>query len=714
MGRAFGICRLGGFCGTQGLRWRWAAGQLLGQPAQHQHLQLACSVLTTRGFAMRLPRRSFYREVPEGLKPIPLTIVGRPNVGKSTLFNRLLSGTKKKKGMVSRSALTSDRAGTTRDRKDSVAVFGGMLLRVIDTGGLEGEAAVRDNSLLASMREHVWRAVAEAEVVLFVIDAREGVTPLDIEIAGALRKNAGSAAFYRQNLGLGAERDSVPVILIANKAEGAFIGPYLNDSYDLGMGDPVVISAAKNEGMEELYDRLCMEVGHLQQEEEEEEEETEEETEEEAWGAEAEEEASGDELDPQGRTAEEAENQGPVPTLPWMPPTPLSEQQKRSLRWYAQHPSDPLGELDLGLKQAVLHRVKEHGKVPKYMWKSPQRALPDKESRDEVLQHRRMEEMEQPMRLSVVGTPSAGKSSIINALLQEERCIVDEADGTTMDAIVSDWNFKGQPLKLIDTCGVYKGWNHPGTDKEWLEPGMGTRKAIRKSHVVILCLDPVRSRKMTYWTCPSAFETRLGNFIAEEGKALVIAVNKWDLIAEEEQPKFREEILQKIADKMPDIKGVPVVFMSAKYNLNLSMLIVRAFSLWKRWSARLPTSKLNSWLTAWMIRWPPPWRHGQKCQVKYMTQTRARPPTFVLWTNTTSDGMPRNYLRQLQNSMREEFRIGGIPMRFILRSTLMPKPRKKMSSKEILKWKRMGPKQAEIISDLNSKKMIRKPKRQTG
>merc|ERR1719215_1007300 len=135
--------------------------------------------------------------------------------------------------------------------------------------------------------------------------------------------------------------------------------------------------------------------------------------------------------------------------------------------------------------------------------------------------------------------------------------------------------------------------------------------------------------------------------------------------------------------------------------------MIRTLSLYKRWCARLPTSKLNSWLQAWMIRWPPPWKHGAKCQVKYMTQVNARPPTFVVWTNTAWDGIPRNYLRQLQNTMRDEFRISGVPMKFIMRSTLMPKPHKVFKKSDILKWKRMGPKQAEAVTNLTAKKMLR-------
>jgi len=678
---------------------------------------------------MRLPRSARYREIPEGLTPIPITIVGRANVGKSTLFNCLQSSTKKKYVPIARKAIISDRAGTTRDRKDAVAVFGGLLLRVIDTGGLENAEATEQSTLLTSMREHVWRAVAEAEAILFVIDAREGVTPVDLYIASLLRNCAANREYYRQFLSGNPKNTDTPIILVANKAEGAFIGPYLNDCYELGVGDPVVISARQKEGMEDLYDRLCLEVGHLQGGEEEEGEEfesdddmgddhatrvqddgwEEDEEDEEEYVEEEDqmEEGRGEEHDADHEFHEE--DTPPVPNLKWMPPNPLTEDQKRALRWFAIHPADPLGDYG-DLKASVLHR--DESDVQNFWLAKHQKLLPDKETRDFVLKFRRLEQAERPVRLAVIGEPSTGKSSLINSLLQEERCVVDEADGTTMDTTVTDWTFKDRQFKLIDTCGVLRGWQYPGMYGDLIEAGMGTRKAIRKSHVVILCVDAERGRNKTYWTVPKKWELRLAKWASEEGKPVVLAVNKWDLIGEEDQVAKREQVLRRVADGLSDIKGMPVVFTSARYNLNLAMLATRCLAIHKRWSARLPTGKLNDWLQSWMTRYPAPWKDGQKCSVKYMTQTRTRPPTFIVWTNTAFNGMPRNYIRQLQNAMREEFRISGVPIRMIQRSTLMPKPRKKLSKKEILKWKRVGPKQAEVVSNLNSKKMVRKKPKQ--
>ncbi|CAJ1360321.1 unnamed protein product [Effrenium voratum] len=477
----------------------------------------------TRRFAMRLPMPDyrFEREVPKDLEPIPIAIVGRPNVGKSTLFNQLQSGTRKqkKRSPVDNRAIVSDRAGTTRDRKDALAVLGGLLLRVIDTGGLESPQVTSENSLLQAMQDQVWRAVAEARAILFVIDAQEGITPSDLQIAQMLRDSR-NADKYRDLFNPNTPKD-VPIILIANKAEGAFIGPYLNDCYDLGVGDPVIMSAMRNQGTEELLDRLYLEVGHLQAREEVPHPGT-------AFmpderrrdifieGEEAEEEEL--EEDEEEEELDEDEEEAAGPTLPWLSLSHMTEHQRNSLRFLAHHPADPLGDLDPGLKAAVMHV--DPGK---YWLQAPQRSLPTKEARDFVLKHRRAEEMDQAMKLAVIGQPSAGKSSIINALLQEERCIVNEQDGTTMDSIITNWTFKENAVKLIDTCGISRGWRYPGTDPDFLEPGMGTKKAIRRAHVCVLCLDAAKYQRMTSYSCPTKFEVRLGNYVAEEGKCLIIA-----------------------------------------------------------------------------------------------------------------------------------------------------------------------------------------------
>ncbi|CAE7859540.1 der [Symbiodinium necroappetens] len=198
---------------------------------------------------------------------------------------------------------------------------------------------------------------------------------------------------------------------------------------------------------------------------------------------------------------------------------------------------------------------------------------------------------------------------------------------------------------------------------------------VAKAHEVSAGTPKTRHRQSASRTRRGTVQLFQGNTSSGESPA----INKWDLIHENDQPKYREEILKRIAECFSSIKGVPVVFLSAKYNLNLPMLMTRSLALYKRWCARLPTSRLNSWLQAWMLRWPPPWRNGQKCSIKYMTQTRARPPTFVLWTNSAYGEFPKNYIRQMQNAMRDEFRISGVPLSFNIRSTLMPKPRKKLS-----------------------------------
>lgn len=220
-----------------------------------------------------------------------------------------------------------------------------------------------------------------------------------------------------------------------------------------------------------------------------------------------------------------------------------------------------------------------------------------------------------------------------------------------------------------------------------------------------MCID-AHAFRFNPLSTPSKGELNLGRYITEgEMKALVIAVNKWDLIKPgEDQMRFRDEIIQRINQSMYGCFGdCPIVFTSATKNQNLRTLMDKILVLEKRYSARIPTGKLNNWYQAWKNHYPPPWKDGQKMQVKYMTQSRTRPPHFVMWTNTmlgtklgcNKSSIPRHYLRQLTKAMKNEFNIQGTVVKIHLRTTCMPKPTKKMTQKDMQKWKRMGPKQAE-------------------
>ncbi|PFH34583.1 ribosome biogenesis GTPase Der protein [Besnoitia besnoiti] len=853
------------------------------------------------------------------VRPLKVVLVGRPNVGKSSLFNRLISGTRGNSASTPfaplkrlQQAIVSPQAGTTRDRKEARAVFGGLQLLLVDTGGLEDTETTEACELLSNMRKQVRIALKDPDCVLFLVDATEGITPVDIllsrlvndwldekhrtenarqavlppaippeafvvrasaasvaaaqaagggslrqrvhaghagrvslvaETSAASRKGRDAEAAAVASAGTGSSRgaalqpgcqsarqyeasdegsgaERVPVILVVNKADGCFLGDYLADCYDLQLGAPVIVSAKKNEGMEDLYDRLVLDVGHLQttteglfgghddaagedrdnaafeseedtMDEEHEESEWEEETEAEPLKARQEADASGhaeeavegvellpEDLDrlterlhpPRPSEAagawieglarrygecgiEETYKHFTNPDSPqyisWdLSDTSLAlaaaeaavERKRRSAAKSNQSASEGQqqtsdetvegssiatcvgaekvergGGQELPQKHAgAEHRVAcsltedeiqmaetELAAALSRSVEAPadslRKRLRSKAARDYVLPIRRQLLFEDVINVAIIGRPNVGKSTLVNALLQEERMVVDNRPGTTTDAVGTAWKFQGHPFRLIDTAGVTRGWKMRHTDL-LLEAGLQTLRNIRNSQVCILCIDASTAAETGQPI--SSHELALAHLASEkEGRCLAVCVTKWDLIAENEREKLRREILVRLQTGLGHLKGCPVVFVAAKHGQNLETLMTKIMVLYRRWNARIPTSKLNSWLREFILRWPPPWRLGSKCQVKYMTQVKSRPPTFVAWSNVYNT-FPVHYLRQLTNTMREEFSLAGTPLRLILRTTAMPTPGKKLSRAEVLKWKRLGPKQHNAMEDL--------------
>nr|PIL99675.1 ribosome biogenesis GTPase Der protein [Toxoplasma gondii COUG] len=861
--------------------------------------------------------------------PLKVVLVGRPNVGKSSLFNRLISGTRGNSTSSPfaplkrlQQAIVSPQAGTSRDRKEARAVFGGLQLLLVDTGGLEDTETTEACELLINMRKQVRFALKDADCVLFLIDATEGVTPVDILLSRLLndwldeqqridtakqakvmlrippesiivRASAASVAAIqaegggslRQRVHAGTagrvslvsdpregpqkrrrtkaradeakgdcwnehkshdggevatscsvgdgrkknvadqkrmlqshdpggveEAERIPVILVVNKADGCFFGDYLADCYDLHLGAPVLVSAKKNEGMDDLYDRLVLEVGHLQDTTEglfgnasnmvEDEEdatlsadddtpvhdggteesdlegdpqlEKEEPPHKEAAPVsdyEAEESiellpedlarleermhpprpsaAAGAWLEGMARRygecgIEETFKHFTDPTSPQYIPWDLSQTSlaaaaataavERKLRSAAKakqtgeergkHPEEGEGITSIKCpdnhEDARFHggRGEGSGAVSTLGREEIQMAeaelaaasslsieappdslrtrLRTKAARDYVLPIRRQLLFDDVIHVAIIGRPNVGKSTLVNSLLQEERMVVDNRPGTTTDAVGTLWRFQGHPFRLIDTAGVTRGWKMRHTDL-LLEAGLQTLRNIRNSQVCILCIDASLARDTGQPI--SSHELALAHLASEkEGRCLAVCVTKWDLVPENEREKLRREILERLQSGLGHLKGCPVVFVAAKYGQNVETLMTKIMVLYRRWNARIPTSKLNSWLREFVLRWPPPWRLGSKCQVKYMTQVKARPPTFVAWSNVYNT-FPVHYLRQLTNTMREEFSLAGTPLRLILRTTAMPTPGKKLSRADVLKWRRLGPKQHKAVTD---------------
>jgi GTP-binding protein len=464
-----------------------------------------------------------------------VAIVGRPNVGKSTLFNRLAGR---------RVALVDDTPGVTRDRRESAARLGDLTFTIIDTAGLE---EVRPESLAGRMRAQTEAAIANADAVLFLIDARAGIVPDDRVFANVLR------------------RAGKPAILVANKAEGRSGSAGAYEAFDLGLGEPVAISAEHGEGLADLYDALRAAL--------------------------------------------------PAQTAP---------------------PSDGGGDGEPGDGED------DTGPPPPQVGEG--RAAPAPE---------------RPIRIAVVGRPNAGKSTLINRLLGEERLITGPEAGITRDAIAVPLAWHGQRFLVHDTAGLRRR-SRVEAKLEKLSVA-DALEAIRFAEVVVLLIDAT-----------IAFEEqdlRIADLIEREGRALVLGINKWDL--KEAAPGAIAKLHEQADRLLAQVKGVPVVAVSGLTGAGLDHLMKAVTDIHALWNKRIPTNALNRWLDEVLAAHPPPAVSGRRLKLNYITQPKTRPPSFVLFC-TRADAVPDSYRRYLVNALREAFALPGVPIRLTLREKANP------------------------------------------
>jgi GTP-binding protein len=451
-----------------------------------------------------------------------IAIIGRPNVGKSTLFNRLVG---------QKLALVDDQPGVTRDRREGDGRLGDLEFTLIDTAGLdEGPKG----SLTARMQEQTEAAIALSDALMFVIDARAGLTPNDRAFAEFAR------------------RANKPVVLVANKSEGKAGETGAMEAYALGLGDPIPISAEHGEGLSDLYDALRV-----------------------------------------------------------LMPEPVE----------ADDEDDP-------------------------------DAFENVDGEDETLSTR-------PIRVAVLGRPNAGKSTLINRLLGEERLLTSPEAGTTRDSIAVDVTWKGREFRVFDTAGLRR--RSRIEDKLEKLSVSDALRAVRFAEVVVLMMDS-----------QSKFEEqdlRLADLIEREGRALVIAVNKWDLMdrAPSQIARLRED-----ADHLlPQVKGMPVVAVSGMMGEGIDRLMSAIEDAYGVWNRRASTASLNRWFEQAIQTNPPPAVSGRRLKLNYITQAKARPPSFVVFCSR-ADAVPESYLRYLVNSLRVYFELPGTPIRITLREKENP------------------------------------------
>ena len=452
-----------------------------------------------------------------------VAIVGRPNVGKSTLFNRLVG---------KRLALVDDTPGVTRDRREGEARLGDLEFRVFDTAGLDEAPA---DTLSGRMRQQTEAAIAAADVVLFLIDARAGPLPADRSFADVVRKSAKRA------------------ILVANKSESRAAEAGILQSFELGLGEPVAVSAEHGEGLADLYAVL----------------------------------------------------------------------------------------------RATLPEETEHKDTV-----SARNAAPDSSA------------AQAPIRIAVVGRPNSGKSTLINRILGEERLLTGVEAGTTRDAIAVDVDWHGRKFRLHDTAGLRRR----SRIEEKLErlSVADALNALRFAEVVILLLDAQRPFEQQ--------DLRIADLVEREGRALVIGMNKWDLV--EPRSGAIRKLREEVDHWLPQVRGVPVVPISGLTGEGLEALMQAVSDAHAVWNRRTETSALNRWLAGVVAAHPPPASAGRRSRLDYITQPKSRPPSFVLFTSR-ADAVPDAYRRYLVNSLRDSFDLPGTPIRLTLREKKNPYARRK-------------------------------------
>ena len=439
-----------------------------------------------------------------------VVIAGRPNVGKSTLFNRLVGR---------RAALVADTPGVTRDRKEAEAMLRGRRVRLVDTAGLEEAAA---ETLPGRVRALAATAVAGADLVVFVVDARAGLTPADQHFARWLR------------------RHDRPLLLVANKAEGRSAGAAVMDAYALGLGEPLAVSAEHGEGisdlMAEIADRL---------------------------------------------------------------------------------PDAADGEPTAG---------------------------------DDA----------RPLKLAIVGRPNAGKSTLLNRLLGEERMLTGPEPGLTRDAVsVLLRDADGTVIELVDTAGLRRRARVvEALDKLSTGAAIG---ALKLAEVVVLVIDAVDGLHDQ--------DLHIAQLIEREGRAAVLALNKWDAVPD--RNAARRAVTERLETSLAQMKGIELVTVSALTGAGLDKLLPAVRRAHAVWNTRVPTAELNRWFEQALARHPPPLVDGRRLKLRYVTEAKARPPTFVVF-GTRAERIPEDYRRYLVNNLRESFNLPGTPIRLELRGTKNP------------------------------------------
>lgn len=457
-----------------------------------------------------------------------IALVGRPNVGKSSIFNRLAG---------KQLAIVHDTPGVTRDYKIAPAELGEHSFQIMDTAGLE--QLDQTDTISRQMQNQTLKAVLKADVLLFVIDGADGIMPIDQDMAQRVREW------------------NKPVILLVNKADTRKSEQTAYDSYKLGLGDPILVSAAHNIGFVDLSEALT----------------------------------------------------------PYMPETVEEDETERE--------SDVITD-----------------------------EISDEEAEQEI-------DPTIPIKIAIVGRPNVGKSTLLNAIIGEDRAITSPIAGTTRDTVSVQWMYADRHFRLVDTAGLRKKYKI--VDRLEKMSAFETERAIRLAHVVVLVMDANEALDHQ--------DQAIADHVIKEGRALVIALNKWDSVPNPDV--LRNEFRERLNHAISQVKDVPFVTLSALNGKGIPKLLDTVIDTYTIWQRRISTNKLNRWVEHIENTQPPPLVSGRSNRLRYMTQIKMKPPTFALWTSKPDD-LPDSYMRFLTNRLREEFDLPGIPLRLQLKKSKNP------------------------------------------
>lgn len=460
-----------------------------------------------------------------------IALVGRPNVGKSSIFNRLVG---------KQMAIVHDTPGVTRDYRLADAELGPYKFKIMDTAGIEQDFENGD-IMMKHMQDKTLSAVMQADLLLFVIDGQEGVTPVDEAMARHIRQW------------------NKPVILLMNKCDTKKSNGTLLESFSLGLGEAIPISSAHNIGFNDLQDELEPHMPEIEEEE-------------------------------------------------------LDE--------------DALDNLEFG---------------------------------DELTEEQAaiQEDTSKPIKIAIVGRPNVGKSTLLNAIIGEERAITSPIAGTTRDPVMVQWMYNDRPFRLVDTAGLRK--KAKIIDRIEKMSAAESLRAIRLAQVVVLVMDVAEALDHQ--------DQAIAEMVINEGRALVIAVNKWDTA--QDPDNLRKELRERLGFSISQVKDVPMVTISALNGKGITKMLDTIMATYQLWQKRVSTARMNKWLERMESAHPPPMASGRSNRLRYITQIKSKPPTFALWVSRPDD-LPDTYIRYLVNGLREEFDIPGVPIRFVMRKTKNP------------------------------------------